>query len=150
MASTSLFWANRQRAIKLDLVFLCSLVEKALPLCLEKPRWVKSFLPTDIEVTLLSDHSIAKIHNDFLEDPTPTDVITFRHSQKLGEILVGVPTAARNAKHFGHSVNHEVALCVVHGLLHLLDYDDTTESERQRMHKRQEEILCCVTTNVAV
>jgi probable rRNA maturation factor len=90
-----------------------------------------------VEITLLGEAAIAKVHGEFLEDPTPTDVITFEH----GEILIGVPVAAANAKKYGHSVDREVALCVIHGLLHLLGYDDLTDMESLIMHARQEQIL---------
>ena len=94
-------------------------------------------LPPEVEITLLGEAAIARVHRQFLDDPTPTDVITFEH----GEILIGVPIAAVNAKKFRHLADHEVALCAIHGLLHLLGYDDLTEKERVIMHTRQDEIL---------
>jgi len=90
-----------------------------------------------VEITLLGEAAISKVHAQFLDDPTPTDVITFEH----GEILIGVPIAAANASKFRHSTDHEVALCAIHGLLHLLGYDDLTTRDRVIMHARQEEIL---------
>ena len=136
-----LLWANRQRTVKIDVKKIRQLVEAALPFCSEKPRHAASCLPRIIEITFLNDRAIAKVHADFLDDPTPTDVITFRHSETLGEILVGIPTAAAHAKKFHQPVDHEIVLCVIHGLLHLLDYDDMTPAERDIMHYRQDEIL---------
>lgn len=133
----TLLWANRQRTVKVDLGKVCEIVQVALPLCVKKPRKKGVSLPSVVEITLLGEAAIAKVHGEFLEDPTPTDVITFEH----GEILIGVPIAAANAKKFRHPVDHEVALCAIHGLLHLLGYDDLTEKERVVMHARQEEIL---------
>ena len=133
----SLFWSNRQRTVVLDLPKIRRIVEVALPKCVGKPRKKGLILPSDVEITLLGEAAIAKVHGEFLEDPTPTDVITFEH----GEILIGVPIAAANARKFHHPADHEVALCAIHGLLHLLGYDDLTEHERVIMHARQEEIL---------
>jgi len=133
----TLLWANRQRAERLDLPKIRRIVEVALPLCVGKPRKKGLALPSEVEITLLGEAAIAKVHGEFLEDPTPTDVITFEH----GEILIGVPIAAANAKKFRHPADHEVALCAIHGLLHLLGYDDLIEKERVIMHARQEEIL---------
>jgi probable rRNA maturation factor len=130
-------WANRQRALKVDLSKIRRIVEEALPLCMGKPRKKGMMLPSEVEITLLGEAAIAKVHGEFLDDPTPTDVITFEH----GEILIGVPIAAANAMKFRHPADHEVALCAIHGLLHLLGYDDLTENERVIMHARQEEIL---------
>lgn len=102
-----------------------------------------------IEVSFLNDRAIAKVHADFCNDPSPTDVITFRHSPELGEILIGVPTVVRHAKKFHQPVDHEMALCVIHGLLHLLDYDDINENERRLMHREQDFLLqYAVTANV--
>jgi probable rRNA maturation factor len=123
--------------VKVDLPKIRRIVEMALPLCVGKPRRKGAVLPTEVEITLLGESAIAKVHGEFLDDPTPTDVITFEH----GEILIGVPVAAANARMFRYPVDHEVALCAIHGLLHLLGYDDLTEKERVIMHARQEEIL---------
>jgi probable rRNA maturation factor len=132
-----LTWSNRQRAVNVDLPKIRRIVGVALPLCVGKPRKKGLKLPPEVEITLLGEEAIAKVHGEFLDDPTPTDVITFEH----GEILIGVPIAAANAKKFHHPADHEVALCAIHGLLHLLGYDDLTEKERVIMHARQEEIL---------
>lgn len=133
----TLTWANRQRSVKIDLPKIRRIVEVALPMCLDKPRKKGVILPAEVEITLLGEAAIAKVHGEFLDDPTPTDVITFEH----GEILIGVPIAAANARKFRHPADHEVALCAIHGLLHLLGYDDLTEKEKVIMHARQEEIL---------
>ena len=132
-----LTWSNRQRAVKVNLPKIRRIVEVALPLCVGKPRKKGMTLPAEVEITLLGETAIAKVHGEFLEDPTPTDVITFEH----GEILIGVPIVAANARKFRHPADHEVALCAIHGLLHLLGYDDLTEKERLIMHARQEEML---------
>jgi len=133
----ALTWSNRQRTVRLNLPKIRRIVEVALPLCVGKPRKKGVVLPPEVEITLLGEVAIAKVHGEFLEDPTPTDVITFEH----GEILIGVPIVAANARKFRHPADHEVALCSIHGLLHLLGYDDLTEKERVIMHARQEEIL---------
>lgn len=132
-----LLWANRQRSVKIDLEKVRTIVQAALPLCVKKPRTKGLLLPPLVEISLLGEAAIAKVHGEFLEDPTPTDVITFEY----GEILIGVPIAAANARKFAHPAEHEVALCAIHGLLHLLAYDDLTEQERLIMHARQDEIL---------
>jgi probable rRNA maturation factor len=134
--AVEILFANRQRT-PVNLPWIQRVVLEALPLCIEKPRRKGLELPDEVEITLLGEAAISRVHGEFLGDPTPTDVITFAH----GEILIGVPIAAENAKKYRHSVNREVALCAIHGLLHLLDYDDLTDGERSVMHARQEEIL---------
>jgi probable rRNA maturation factor len=136
-----LSWAQRQRRIKINMQFVRKVVETALPFCLEKPRYPESHLPKIVEITIVSDRVITKIHADFLNDPTPTDVITFAHSEEVGEILIGAETVAAHAKRFYQSVDHEVARCALHGLLHLLGYDDMTPEEHTLMHTQQEGLL---------
>jgi len=121
--------------------WLADLGQHALPFCLTLAKPGASVLAdlTDIEVTLLSDREIALVHGEFLSDPTPTDVITFHH----GEILISVETAERQAVDHGHNqpVPHEIALYLVHGLLHLAGWDDHDPAEAAQMAAHQEQIL---------
>jgi probable rRNA maturation factor len=93
----------------------------------------------DIEVTLLTDAEIAQVHAEFLQDPTPTDVITFHH----GEILISIDTAARQAVEHGQNqpVAHEIALYLIHGLLHLGGWDDHEPEAAAAMAAQQQAIL---------
>jgi len=90
-----------------------------------------------VEITLVSDETIARVHSDFMGDSTPTDVITFQH----GEIVISLDTAYRQAAEHGESYEREVTRYVVHGLLHLAGWDDRDETERRQMHEVQERIL---------
>ena len=90
-----------------------------------------------VEISLVSDEAIAQVHGDFMNDPTPTDVITFHH----GEIVISLDTAQRQAAENGEPYEREVARYIVHGLLHLAGWDDREESERTQMHEVQERIL---------
>lgn len=112
---------------------------RAVPLCLERTGTEESVLPglEKVEVSLLGDEEMARIHGEFLDDPTPTDVITFHH----GEILVGAETARREAAEHGNSWMEETLLYVIHGLLHLNGHTDVSEPERSTMHQIQENIL---------
>ena len=90
-----------------------------------------------VEISLVSDDAIAKVHERFLDDPTPTDVITFQH----GEILVSLDTAARSAGEHGQPVSREALLYLVHGLLHLNGFNDTRPEWRSEMEEVQVRIL---------
>ncbi|HKP94049.1 MAG TPA: rRNA maturation RNase YbeY [Chthoniobacterales bacterium] len=93
-----------------------------------------------IEVVLVSDRQIPEIHKRFLDDATPTDVITFHH----GEILVSVETARRQARGYRTSLEHELRLYIVHGLLHLHGYSDKTAAGAAEMKRLQERIVAQV------
>jgi probable rRNA maturation factor len=90
-----------------------------------------------LEITLLDDDEMARLHGEFLKDPTPTDVITFAH----GELLIGVEVAARQAEAFESLTDREIALYGIHGMLHLAGYDDRSSEDAKEMAQRQEEIL---------
>jgi len=91
----------------------------------------------EIEISLVDDEAIADVHRRFLDDPTPTDVITFPH----GEILVSVETAKKAGPEHGLTMSEETLLYIIHGLLHLNGHTDLSERERTLMHREQERIL---------
>lgn len=90
-----------------------------------------------MEISLLDDAEMARVHGEFLDEATPTDVITFAH----GELLIGVEVAVRQARDFGSTPDREIALYGIHGMLHLAGYDDRSAEEAQAMSERQEELL---------
>ncbi|MFM7183109.1 MAG: rRNA maturation RNase YbeY [Verrucomicrobiales bacterium] len=91
----------------------------------------------EVEISLVDDSTIARVHMDFMGVPGATDVITFQH----GEIVISLDTAARVADELGRTIAEEVLLYCIHGLLHLQGYDDTTADARAAMSARQEELL---------
>jgi probable rRNA maturation factor len=97
----------------------------------------------DLAVSLLltDDREIGAIHAAHLGDPSPTDVISFDDDGDAAEIVVSVQTAQREARARGHAGRAEVALYIVHGLLHVLGFDDTTPRERARMRTAERACL---------
>ncbi len=101
----------------------------------------------DVSVALVDDAAIAELHERWLGVPGPTDVIAFPLLSEedadvlLGEVVVSSDTAMRQATELGHPPERELLLYVVHGVLHLLGYDDHDPEDRQRMHQRQEQLL---------
>lgn len=132
---------NHQRSHKIALRPLRAAVLLALPHCVAAARSGSAPLLTltEIEASIVSDPAIAKVHADFLDDPSPTDVITFQH----GEIIVSADTAARYvaASRKSGGLQRELLLYLVHGLLHLAGWDDHDPTERKAMHRLQSRIL---------
>lgn len=130
---------NRQRKVKADLPWLRRIAPVALDECLRHPAHDHAPLPhlPEVEVTLVSDATIARVHLDFMEIPGATDVITFDH----GEIVMSTETALVNAAQYGRTLDEELALYLVHGLLHLNGYEDKEPAAAARMHRLQERIL---------
>jgi probable rRNA maturation factor len=141
VTASSLVWLNRQRVITprdLSLPRVQSAVANALSGVLEAQK-KDSVLGDCLEITLVlvSDRRIAELHGQFMDDPTPTDVITFLH----GEIVISVETAHREALARSLPVPQEVARYAVHGLLHLAGWADKTMVEARAMRAVQEKIL---------
>lgn len=96
--------------------------------------------PESVEVSLTGDEEISRVHAQFMDNPEPTDVITFPYGGD-GEILISVETAQRQAEEFNSSLEREITLYLIHGLLHLVGYEDATTSSRDEMDVLQERLL---------
>jgi probable rRNA maturation factor len=103
------------------------------------------------EVTLLlvDDAGIAALHERWLDDPRPTDVITFdlggdRGTGLQGDIACSVETAVREADGFGWQPRYELAYYAIHGLLHLSGYDDRRGDDRRAMRAREREVCAAI------
>ena len=133
---------NRQRMIPIKKTALQNFAERALPECLKLRRSKPSALTRleEISVVLVSDRRMAELHRRFLDESGPTDVITFQH----GEIFVSIETARRQARRFGTSLEHELRLYLVHGLLHLHGFDDKDARSAAEIKRTQEKLVARV------
>jgi probable rRNA maturation factor len=97
-----------------------------------------------LSIVICNEATICRIHEQFLGDPSPTDVITFPgdiNDNFTGEIFISVDQAKKNAHAFQTSIDHELTLYLVHGCLHLYGLNDKTDSEKNAMRKGEEELL---------
>lgn len=99
-----------------------------------------------VSVVFVGDREIARLHREWLADPTVTDVITFdlRGGEDAGceaEIVVGAERARRVARERGVSPRRELLLYVVHGTLHLSGFDDHSPRERSAMRRAETRTL---------
>lgn len=90
----------------------------------------------EIRVVYADDSEMAELNDKFLGKPYPTDVLAFEieKSPPEGEVYVGIETAKRQAEEYGVSLSNELLRLSVHGTLHLLGFDDSTDEERTTMH----------------
>ncbi|MHC5063563.1 MAG: rRNA maturation RNase YbeY [Planctomycetota bacterium] len=97
----------------------------------------------DLEVSLLlsDEREISDLHGKYLNDPSPTDVITFSLDEASVEIAVSVERAEREALERGHAMQAELALYIVHGVLHACGYDDVEAEDRHRMRAAERDVL---------
>jgi len=109
---------------------------------------------TEVElgVNLVGAREMALVNETFLQHEGPTDVITFDHrncelrianckSEIHGELFICVNVAMTQAKEFQSSWQAEVVRYVVHGVLHLLGYDDLKPALRRRMKREENRLM---------
>ena len=103
-----------------------------------------------LSIVFVTDRKIHALNKQYLNHDYPTDVLTFDMSEKKGrgiiegEIIVSATTARCNAKEYRISPEQELFLYVIHGVLHLLGYDDHSVSGRNKMRKKEKEIIALV------
>lgn len=103
----------------------------------------------ELSLAFLTDPALARIHADFLSDPSTTDVITFEGNASLesaGEICVSVDTAATYATLHNRDFAEELTLYVVHGWLHLSGYDDLKPAKKRLMRGAEKRAMACLRT----
>ena len=159
--SAPVFGADEQDAVTVDVLRFVRLAQ----LVLREER-----APTEAEVSVIfvNEEAIADLNRRFLDEAGPTDVLAFpldddappsgRQPDEggrgpgappdgtdipviLGDVVVCPAVAERNAAEHGRAVDDELALLVVHGVLHLLDYDHAEPEQADRMQRRERELL---------
>jgi probable rRNA maturation factor len=122
------------------------LVERAALVALEQESSPEN---TVLTVVLTDDAQLHEMNLQWMGVDAPTDVLSFPADETdpetglpyLGDILISVPYAARQAALAGHPVEAEVQLLVVHGVLHLMGHDHAEAEEKSKMWSAQSEIL---------
>ncbi|HOA14831.1 MAG TPA: rRNA maturation RNase YbeY [Bacillota bacterium] len=107
----------------------------------------------EVSVLITDDVGIRKLNKSYRGKDSSTDVLSFPQWEDgladgdpgevslLGDIVISLETARRQAADFGHTVEREVAYLAVHGTLHLLGYDHEDEADKAEMRLAEEEVL---------
>lgn len=102
----------------------------------------------EARVRLVRDDEMAREHLAHKDIPGTTDVLTFDLADDDSgpasldaDILICIDEAHRQSRARGHDVARELMLYIVHGILHCTGYDDATEPQAERMHRREDELL---------
>lgn len=114
----------------------------------------------EVSLMLTDDESIHEMNREYRGIDRPTDVLSFAleegeeeeifggpEENLLGDIIISVETAVRQAEEYGHSVEREMSFLALHGMLHLLGYDHMEEEERQEMRAQEKAILAALGIN---
>jgi probable rRNA maturation factor len=101
----------------------------------------------ELSIVLVSDPQIRKLNKLYRNKDKPTDVLSFPIGEKvngwliLGDIVISVDTAKRQAQELGHSLEEELKRLLVHGLVHLLGYDHELGGEEEKKFFELEEFV---------
>lgn len=93
----------------------------------------------EVGIHFVDEREICELHEQFFGDPTPTDCISFplKGPQLLGDIFVCPQIALTYAQKYGKDPFEELILYVIHGLLHLIGYDDMDVKSRAKMRRAE-------------
>lgn len=114
---------------------------------------------TELSVVLCDDAFIHPLNRDYRGKDAPTDVLSFAQREGeaaaeddpvLGDVIISVETARRQAVEHGISLLQELRVLLTHGLLHLLGYDHLTEEERAEMEEEERALLAHLGEDVEV
>ena len=106
---------------------------------------------TELSIALVDEDEIATLNEQYRGIAGPTDVLSFGCDEPcptpgdepitLGDVIIAPAVAERQATELGHSVEHELDVLLVHGVLHLLGYDHVDDDDAAVMDARQAAIL---------
>jgi probable rRNA maturation factor len=112
--------------------------------------------PLELGVVVTTDEEVLALNRQYLGHDYNTDVISFGMGDEapepafltpaerppyLGDVVISYERAAEQGPEYGHTAEQEVATLLVHGVLHLLGWDDADDESRERMHARQDALL---------
>ena len=144
--------ANRQKRTKIDSRRIRGNVIRLLRLigCAEK----------EISISFVDDEAIRLLNRQYLRLDKPTNVLSFSLEEGecgkinpglLGDVVISVDTALRDAKQGGFTLEEEILFLIIHGLLHLTGYEhvETSRANALKMKKREKELFLALTASDA-
>ena len=97
----------------------------------------------DVELVFVNDDEMRKINHEHRGIDKATDVLSFPYEQVsgglMGSVVISTDTASRVASELGHSIECEIALLFLHGVLHILGYDH--EIDDGQMREKEKEVI---------
>ncbi|MBU4561638.1 rRNA maturation RNase YbeY [bacterium] len=122
-----------------------------------RSRAGEGYREVQVSILFCSDPYIKRLNKEYREVNAPTDVLAFSmhggrfpkvHPEILGDVVISLETASRQAKRFRHSLDEEIVLLVVHGILHLLGYDHLKNKDKELMRRKEKQILRVISRRV--
>jgi probable rRNA maturation factor len=107
----------------------------------------------ELSILLCDDAIIQPLNEQWRGKDLPTDVLSFPQGEcpgpdLLGDVVISAETAERQASEYGHSLQVELEVLLVHGLCHLLGYDHTTPEDAHVMRQEEDRLLSVLGVSV--
>lgn len=154
---TRVFIENEQTHTEFTQAY-AELLEKTALCCLEEEN---IGVGCEINILITDDEAIRELNRQFREIDKPTDVLSFPMADisegkiadegadldidegllVIGDIVISMETAKKQAEQYGHSLERELAFLTAHGMFHLLGYDHMESHEEKMMMEKQEKVL---------
>ncbi|OHB73557.1 MAG: rRNA maturation RNase YbeY [Planctomycetes bacterium RBG_16_41_13] len=136
---------NRQKSYSIDKKRMVKLVKQVLK---------SENKDASLSIVVTDNREIRRLNRTFLGHDYATDVLSFIYDASgnhvSGEIIVSAEMAYKVAKEHDHDAEGEIALYLIHGLLHLIGYDDKKKGDAKDMHRREKELLSKLGYNISV
>jgi probable rRNA maturation factor len=127
-----------------------TLIEMAINRIASDYGWTEG----EISIAIVDDQQIHQVNRQYLNHDYPTDVISFDTTESdqflEGEVIASADTADRIAKQNGWNASHELLLYIIHGMLHVIGLDDTSESKAKRMRSEERHYIDAILGDVTV
>jgi probable rRNA maturation factor len=138
--------------ITIDERFVSDVAEEWLAAIARHVLEVERVGDCELGIVVTDDETVRRLNREYAGEDHSTDVLSFslREGEEfaspeavdcLGEVIIAYPTAARQAKEAGRSVDDETAHLLVHGTLHLLGYDHAEPEEEREMRARESALI---------
>lgn len=117
-------------------------------------KWIKAVVKAEqycageINFILCDDDYLSDLNIKYLKHNTLTDIITFPFNEENriinGEIYISLPRVRENASKFKENIEDELHRVMIHGILHLMGYKDSSNEEKAKMHIKENSCLSCL------
>lgn len=132
---------------------VADILERAAVLTLERHQAPKNLALT---LKLADREEVRRLNQTFRGNESETDVLSFEMNETLpdgslylGDVVIALPVAEEQARAAGHGLDAELALLVIHGVLHLLGHDHGDEEEKVAMWAQQSDLLAALGLDAA-